>query len=75
MAEGHDQSANFFKTVSRQAEISQREAISIAQRRINGRVLDVRRDNGIYRVKILSDQGAIHVVRVSVVDGKIKTGH
>ncbi|MCB1948521.1 PepSY domain-containing protein [Nitrosomonas sp.] len=55
--------------------ISQRQAISIAQKHIEGRVLDIRRSGNVYRVKILSDQGSIHIVPVSVTDGKIKSDH
>lgn len=75
MAERQDQTANFYKTSNQQANISQQKAISIAQRHIKGRVLDIRRNDGVYRVKILSDQGSVHVVQVSVIDGSIKTGH
>ncbi|MCB1984107.1 MAG: PepSY domain-containing protein [Burkholderiales bacterium] len=75
MAERHDLTENLYKTGNQQANISQQKAISIAQRHIKGRVLDIRRSDNIYRIKILSDQGSIHVVKVSAIDGKIKTGH
>ena len=75
MAERQELTVNLYKTGSQQANISQQQAISIAQRHIKGRVLDIRRNDGVYRVKILSDQGSIHVVQVSAVDGKIKIGH
>ena len=66
---------NLHKTGSQQVEISQRQAISIAQQHIKGRVLDIRRSEDIYRIKILSDQGSVHVVKVNAKDGKIKTGY
>lgn len=58
-----------------QSEISQRKAIAIAQKHIKGRVLDIKPENGVYRVKILSDRGMIHVVRVNAANGKIISGH
>ncbi|GJL75860.1 MAG TPA: peptidase [Nitrosomonas sp.] len=73
LADWRDRGNNLYKTGSQQIEISQRKAISIAQQHINGRVLDIRRSGDIYRIKILSDQGSIHVVKVSAEDGKIKT--
>lgn len=72
MADWQGQTANVYKTGNQQANISQQQAIAIAQQHIEGRVLDIRRSNGIYRIKILSDQGSIHVVQVSAIDGKIK---
>ncbi|MCB1935285.1 MAG: PepSY domain-containing protein [Nitrosomonas sp.] len=55
--------------------ISQRRAIAIAQQHINGRVLDIKQQDNVYRVKILSEKGSIHIVQVNVLDGRIITGH
>ncbi|SER55194.1 hypothetical protein SAMN05421690_103717 [Nitrosomonas sp. Nm51] len=74
MASERQETTNL-QSPDRHAEISQRRAISIAQQHIKGRVLDIRRNENIYRVKILSDQGSIHVIQVGVIDGKIKSGH
>ncbi|SFK14699.1 Uncharacterized membrane protein YkoI [Nitrosomonas aestuarii] len=75
LADWQNLTDNLYKTGSQQAEISQRKAITIAQQHIKGRVLDIRRSDDIYRIKILSDQGSIHVVMVSAKDGTIKTGY
>jgi len=55
--------------------VSQRRAIAIAQEHIKGRVLDIKQQDGVYRVKILSDKGSIHIVQINVRDGKIITDH
>lgn len=55
--------------------VSQRRAIAIAQQYINGRVLDIKQQGDVYRVKILSEKGSIHIVQVNVLDGRIITGH
>jgi len=73
---GNDrQTTNLVRTDNREAGISQRSAISIAQRQIKGRVLDIKRNNNVYRVKILSDQGSIHIVQVNAIDGTIESRH
>lgn len=71
----HNQLHGQQQSVSQQSEISQRKAIAIAQKHIKGRVLDIKPENGVYRVKILSDRGMIHVVRVNAANGKIISGH
>ncbi|SEM96767.1 PepSY domain-containing protein [Nitrosomonas marina] len=73
-SERHE-SINANNPENRHTEISQRQAITIAQQHIKGRVLDIRRNENVYRVKILSDQGSIHIIQVSVSDGTIKSGH
>ncbi len=65
---------NLVRTSNNQTEISQQNAIAIAQRQIKGRLLDVKRSGDVYRIKILSDQGSIHIVQVSATDGTIKSG-
>lgn len=72
LAGEYRETTNLYKVDNRQADISQRRAIFIAQQRIKGRVLDIKRSEDVYRVKILSDQGSIHIVRVCVTDGTIK---
>ena len=71
----HNQLHGQLQSVNQQGKISQRKAIAIAQKHIQGRVLDIRPENGIYRVKILSDKGMVHVVRVDAANGKIISGH
>lgn len=55
--------------------ITQRRAIAIAQDHINGRVLDIKQQDGVYRVKILSEKGSVHIVQINVLDGKIIKNH
>lgn len=69
------QPSNIYRTGNQQTEISQQKAIAIAQQHIKGRVLDIKRSDQIYRVKILSNQGSVHIVRISVIDGTIKKNH
>jgi len=61
------------------AQTSKQQAASIAQSRFAGRVIAIKpdKDNGteVYRVKILDKNGGLHVVVVSVQDGKILSAH
>lgn len=75
LSAGEGQSAHSFQAVNQRGGISQRKAIAIAQNYIQGRVLDIRQHNGIYRVKILSEKGSVHIVQVNAHDGEIITGH
>jgi hypothetical protein len=75
LAFGEGQSAHHNYAANQHGGISQRKAIAIAQNYIQGRVLDIRRHNDIYRVKILSEKGSIHVVQVNANDGEIITDH
>lgn len=72
---GQGQSQHYYQTANQHGEISQRKAIAIAQNHIQGRVLDIRRHNDIYRVKILSEKGSVHVVQVNANNGEIITDH
>ncbi|MBX3629632.1 MAG: PepSY domain-containing protein [Nitrosomonas sp.] len=63
------------QVVDQHSEISQRKAIAIAQKYIKGRVLDIKQHGDIYRVKILSEKGSVHIVQVNAIDGEIITGH
>lgn len=60
------------------ADVSRAEAAAVAQRVASGRVLSVERaerDNqSVWRVKILSPQGEVHVVVVDVASGRIVGG-
>ncbi|MCC6922835.1 MAG: PepSY domain-containing protein [Nitrosomonas sp.] len=69
------QNVHSFQAANQRGGISQRKAIAIAQNYIQGRVLDIRQHNGIYRVKILSEKGSVHIVQVNANDGEIITGH
>lgn len=75
LADGKNQSLDIYRTGNPQTEISEQKAVAIAQRHIQGRVLDIKRSEDIYRVKILSQQGSVHIVKISVMDGKIQTRH
>jgi len=63
------------QTVKPHKTITQRRAIAIAQDHINGRVLDIKQQGGVYRVKILSEKGSIHIVQINALDGKIIASH
>ncbi|MDC8444712.1 MAG: PepSY domain-containing protein [Nitrosomonas sp.] len=75
LAIGEGPGAHHYQVANQRGAISQRKAIAIAQSYIQGRVLDIRQHNGIYRVKILSERGSIHIVQVNASDGEIITGH
>lgn len=75
LAIGERLSEHHYQAANQRGGISQRKAIAIAQNYIQGRVLDIRQHNGIYRVKILSEKGSVHIVQVNAHDGEIITGH
>ena len=52
--------------------ISQQQAVSIAQQVNVGRVLGVKRKGNTYRVKILLKNGEVKITQVDVNSGKIK---
>ncbi|SHE19037.1 PepSY domain-containing protein [methanotrophic endosymbiont of Bathymodiolus puteoserpentis (Logatchev)] len=52
--------------------ISQQQAVSIAQQVNVGRVLGVKRKGNTYRVKILLSNGEVKITQVDVNSGKIK---
>ncbi|MBK7364499.1 MAG: PepSY domain-containing protein [Nitrosomonas sp.] len=54
-----------------QAEISQQQAVSIAQRNTQGRLLSVQRADDHYRIKILNHKGAVHIVTINTKSGEI----
>lgn len=51
--------------------IPEQRAIAIAQQRFKGRVLTISQTDQIYRIKILSDRGTVHMVLINAVDGSI----
>ncbi len=55
--------------------ISEQRAIAIAQQRFKGRVLAINRTDHLYRVKILSDQGIVHMVLINALDGVVVSAH
>ncbi|MCK5353644.1 MAG: PepSY domain-containing protein [Methyloprofundus sp.] len=57
------------------ANISQQQAVSIAQQAQSGRVLGVKQKNDRYRVKMLLDNGEVKIILIDVQSGKIKSRH
>ena len=53
------------------AEVSKEEAVSTAQQVHPGRVLSVKREGSVYRVKILSESGEVRIVLVEISSGKV----
>jgi len=60
-----------YQPSSQQSTISEQTAVAIAQKQIDGRVLAIRLENNVYRIKILSKQSTVHIVAVSATNGKI----
>ncbi len=59
------------KVSNAQANISKQKAASIAQQRIKGRVLSVELAGDAYRVKILSDEGSVHILSINASNGAV----
>lgn len=60
---------------SNQNNISQQKAVDIAQKHFKGRVLAINQIDNTYHVKILSDEGSVHIVQISILDGSIISVH
>lgn len=57
-------------------DISKQQAASIAQSRYPGRVIDVKLiDNNTYRVKVLDNNGGMHIVIVNKQSGNIESAN
>jgi hypothetical protein len=67
--------STYYQTSDQQDGISEQAAVAIAQKKINGRVLAIRRINNIYRIKILSNQSTVHIVAVNAINGTIMSSH
>ncbi len=55
--------------------ISEQRAIAIAQQHFKGRVLAINQTDHLYRVKILSEQGTVHMVLINTMDGTVVSAH
>ncbi|MBS0422855.1 MAG: PepSY domain-containing protein [Proteobacteria bacterium] len=55
--------------------ISEQRAIAIAQQHFKGRVLAINQTDHLYRIKILSEQGTIHMVLINTMDGAVVSAH
>ena len=64
-----------FMSASAQADIDKQEAVSIAQEVFPGRVLAVKQADAntgpVYRVKILSAAGDVHIVEIDATTGDV----
>jgi len=78
MADWQNGTANYHRIStgnSTAAGITEQKAIIIAQQHFKGRVLAINQIDHIYRIKILSDQGAIQTVLVNARDGSVIATH
>lgn len=67
--------SHYYQISNQQDEISEQAAAAIAQQKINGRVLAIRRVDNFYRIKILSNHSTVHIVVVNAINGKIMSSH
>jgi uncharacterized protein YpmB len=54
--------------------ISKQQAVNIAQQVYPGRVLAVKREGAVYRVKTLSDDGEVRIILIDASSGKVISG-
>ncbi|MEK6686656.1 MAG: PepSY domain-containing protein [Pseudomonadota bacterium] len=72
MANGQDTAANYYRTGSNsQTGITEQKAITIAQQHFKGRVLAINHSDNTYRIKILGDQGTVHIILINAADGAV----
>lgn len=74
-AEQKNNAPSNLHTSSNQNNISQQKAVDIAQKHIKGRVLAINHIDNAYHVKILSDDGSVHIVQISTLDGSVISVH
>ncbi len=74
-AGAHDTASGHSAYRDSTAGITEQNAITIAQRHFEGRVLAINQTGHAYRVKILSSQGRIHVVLIDVQHGTVISSH
>lgn len=55
--------------------VTEQKALVAAQLHVKGRVLAINHTDDIYRIKILSQQGTIHVILVNAQDGSVVYPH
>ena len=55
------------------ANISEQQAVSIAQQAQPGRVLGIKKKKNTYRVKMLQDNGEVKIILIDKQSGKIKS--
>ncbi len=76
MADWQNNAFNYYRTNSNSSPgITEQKAIAIAQQHFKGRVLAINHSDDVYRIKILSNQGTIHIILVNAVDGTIISTH
>jgi uncharacterized membrane protein YkoI len=54
--------------------ITKQQAVSIAQQVYPGRVLSVKREAAVYRVKTLSEDGEVRIIVIDASSGKVISG-
>ena len=76
MAGGQNNALNYYRTNSNSsAGITEQKAIAIAQQHFKGRVLAINHSDDTYRIKILSNQGTIHIILINAADGTVISTH
>ncbi|ALQ52594.1 PepSY domain-containing protein [Nitrosomonas ureae] len=74
LAGWQESTANYHRTNSGNSTatgISEQKAIIIAQQHFKGRVLAINQIGHTYRIKILSDQGAVQTILINARDGSV----
>lgn len=55
--------------------ITEQKAIAIAQQNFSGHVLAINHLENIFRVKMLSRHGTVHIIIINAIDGEIISTH
>lgn len=75
MADWQNNALNYYRTNNSSIGITEQKAIVIAQQHFKGRVLAINHFDDVYRIKILSNQGTIHIILINAADGTIISTH
>ncbi len=76
MAGWQSATLNFYRTGGSQSTgITEEKAISIAQQHFKGRILSINHSDDIFRIKILNNQGIVHIILINAINGTIISTH
>lgn len=76
LADWQNNVLNYHRTNSNSLTgITEKKAITIAQQHFKGRVLAISHSDDVYRIKILSNQGTVHIILINAADGTIISTH
>lgn len=76
LAEGEGGALNTYRAHTNQfTGMTEQKAIAIAKQHFKGRILAITLTDNIYRIKMLSNAGTVHIIQINATDGTIISTH